>query len=51
MIAEIIGLDDLGRALLIAQKTDEREPELRQIAGEITARGPAAERPRPPKKR
>jgi hypothetical protein len=35
VIAEIIGLDDLGRALLIAHKSEEREPELRQVAGEI----------------
>jgi hypothetical protein len=35
VIAEIVGLDDLGRALLTSQKTEEREPELRQVAGEI----------------
>src|SRR5262249_28299941 len=51
VIAEIIGLDDLGRALLVAQRSEEREPELRQVAGEITARSPAPERPVRPKKR
>lgn len=35
VIAEIVGLDDLGRALIVAQKTEEREPELQQVAGEI----------------
>jgi hypothetical protein len=35
VIAEIVGLDDLGRALLSSQKIEEREPELRQVAGEI----------------
>jgi hypothetical protein len=35
VLAEIVGLDDLGRALIAAQKTEEREPELVQIAGEI----------------
>lgn len=35
VVAEIIGLDDLGRALLVAHKAEEREPELRQVAGEI----------------
>jgi hypothetical protein len=35
VIAEIVGLDDLGRALIAAQKTEEREPELHQVAGEI----------------
>ncbi|HEX3761751.1 MAG TPA: hypothetical protein VHW23_23795 [Kofleriaceae bacterium] len=38
VIAEVVGLDDLGRALLMAHKTEEREPELRQVAGEIVAR-------------
>jgi hypothetical protein len=38
VIAEIVGLDDLGRALLAAQKLEEREPELRQVAGEIIDR-------------
>lgn len=42
VIAEIIGLDDLGRALLVAQKLEEREPELRQVAGEIEERAPPA---------
>jgi hypothetical protein len=37
VIAEIIGLDDLGRALLVATKVAEREPELLQVAGEIEA--------------
>jgi hypothetical protein len=37
-IAEIVGLDDLGRALIAAQRTAEREPELRQVAGEIVAK-------------
>jgi len=35
VIAEIVGLDDLGRALLAAYRAEEREPELRQVAGEI----------------
>jgi hypothetical protein len=35
VLAEIVGLDDLGRALIAAQKTEEREPELLQVAGEI----------------
>jgi hypothetical protein len=35
VIAEIVGLDDLGRALIAAQKTEEREPDLVQVAGEI----------------
>jgi hypothetical protein len=35
VIAEVVGLDDLGRALIAAQKTEEREPELQQVAGEI----------------
>lgn len=35
VIAEIVGLDDLGRALIAAQKIEEREPDLQQIAGEI----------------
>lgn len=43
-IAEVIGLDDLGRALLIAHRIEEREPELVQVAGEIEARGTPAER-------
>jgi hypothetical protein len=38
VIAEIVGLDDLGRALIAAQRTVEREPELRQVAGEIINR-------------
>jgi len=38
VIAEIVGLDDLGRALIANQRTEEREPELRQVAGEIRAR-------------
>ena len=38
VIAEIVGLDDLGRALLAAHKLEEREPELRQVAGEINSR-------------
>lgn len=38
VLAEIVGLDDLGRALLVAHKLEEREPELRQIAGEIESR-------------
>jgi hypothetical protein len=43
VIAELVGLDDLGRALIAAQRTVEREPELRQVAGEIVERA-AAER-------
>jgi hypothetical protein len=39
VIAEIVGLDDLGRALIAAQKTEEREPQLLQVAGEIEDRG------------
>ncbi|HEU4734816.1 MAG TPA: hypothetical protein VFT22_43290 [Kofleriaceae bacterium] len=37
VIAEIVGLDDLGRALLTSHKVEEREPELVQVAGEIDA--------------
>jgi hypothetical protein len=36
VLAEILGLDDLGRALMAAHKLEEREPELRQVAGEIS---------------
>lgn len=41
VIAEIVGLDDLGRALIAAQRATEREaePELRQVAGEIEDKG------------
>jgi hypothetical protein len=35
VLAELIGLDDVGRALLGAHRPEEREPELRQIAGEL----------------
>lgn len=42
VIAELVGLDDLGRALIAAQRTIEREPELRQVAGEIVQRARAA---------
>jgi len=42
VIAELVGLDDLGRALIAAQRTVEREPELRQVAGEIVSRARAA---------
>ncbi len=42
VIAEVVGLDDLGRALLVAHKVEEREPELRQVAGEIVAGGAPA---------
>ena len=35
VLAEIVGLDDFGRALIAAEKTEEREPELLQVAGEI----------------
>lgn len=38
VLAELVGLDDLGRALIAAQRTIEREPELRQVAGEIVER-------------
>lgn len=38
VIAEVVGLDDLGRALMAAHKLEEREPELRQVAGEINSR-------------
>jgi hypothetical protein len=37
-MAEIVGLDDLGRALIASQRNTEREPELRQVAGEIEAK-------------
>jgi hypothetical protein len=37
-IAEIVGLDDLGRALITSHTIEEREPELVQVAGEIEAR-------------
>jgi hypothetical protein len=39
VIAEIVGLDDLGRALIAAQTPEEREPELVQVAGEIVDHG------------
>lgn len=42
VVAEIVGLDDLGRALLAAYKAIEREPELRQVAGEIVTRAALA---------
>jgi hypothetical protein len=51
VIAEVVGLDDLGRALLVAHKAEEREPELRQVAGEIVDRSAPAGRPGSPKKR
>lgn len=38
VLGEIIGLDDLGRALMAASRMIEREPELRQVAGEIVER-------------
>lgn len=44
VVAEIVGLDDLGRALLVAHRTEEREPELVQVAGEIEDRGARPER-------
>ena len=47
VIAEIIALDDLGRALLVAHKLEEREPALRQVAGEIEDRGAAGRPPAP----
>jgi hypothetical protein len=47
VIAEIIGLDDLGRALIAAQRTAEREPELRQVAGEIVAKPAVKPEPKP----
>jgi hypothetical protein len=37
VLAEIGGLDDLGRALIAAHPSEEREPALRQVAGEIVA--------------
>jgi hypothetical protein len=37
VIGEIIGLDDLGRALIATHKAEEREPDLVQVAGEIEA--------------
>jgi len=40
VISEVVGLDDLGRALLASQKLEEREPELRQVAGEIQLTDP-----------
>jgi hypothetical protein len=51
VIAEVAGLDDLGRALLVAHKVEEREPELRQVAGEIVDRGAPADQTGSPKKR
>lgn len=39
VIAELVGLDDLGRALISAQEHDERE-ELPQVAGEIVDDAP-----------
>lgn len=38
VIAEIVGLDDLGRALIAAQRPQEHEPELDEVAGEIEDR-------------
>jgi len=46
VLAEIVGLDDLGRALIAAQKTEEREPELIQVAGEIEDHDSAPSRSR-----
>ena len=51
VIAEVVGLDDLGRALLVAHKSEEREPELRQVAGEIVDRGAPPDRAGDRKKR
>jgi hypothetical protein len=51
VIAEIVGLDDLGRALLVAHKSEEREPELQQVAGEIVDRGSPPEPPGKPSKK
>jgi hypothetical protein len=47
VIAEIVGLDDLGRALIASQRNAEREPELRQVAGEIVAKPEAKPEPKP----
>jgi hypothetical protein len=47
VIAEIIGLDDLGRALIASQRSTEREPELRQVAGEIVAKPAVKPEPTP----
>ena len=47
VIAEIVGLDDLGRALIAAQRSAEREPELRQVAGEIVAKPEVKPEPKP----
>ena len=44
VIAGLIGLDDLGRALLVSQKTEEHEPDLVQVAGEIPDRGEPPDR-------
>jgi hypothetical protein len=38
VLAEIIGLDDIGRALLASQRSEEREPELIQVAGEFESK-------------
>jgi hypothetical protein len=51
VIAEVVGLDDLGRALMTAQRIEEREPELSQVAGEIVARGVPTGKAGKPKKR
>jgi hypothetical protein len=48
VIAEIVGLDDLGRALITAQTTEEREPELVQVAGEIVDHGSSLAAPDEP---
>jgi len=45
VLVEVVGLDDLGRALLVAHRTEEREPELQQIAGEIEDRPVPSGRP------
>lgn len=51
VIAEVVGLDDLGRALLAAHRPEEREPELRQVAGEIEGRPVPSGRAGGPRKR
>ena len=35
VVSELVGLDELGRVLLSSAHIDEKEPELKQVAGEI----------------
>lgn len=35
VLAEVVGLEELGRVLLSTARTEEKEPDLKQVAGEI----------------